>query len=272
MAHLVILVFSRQITNHDAGGISPILDSGLLARATPFVMASGIVAGLDRWPAGRAWLVAAAIAFGLAALLDAAGELWLALHWPPDFDQQMVLLGVQTAAPLLMLASLIAPLGPLLAAAGLWQVPSRASRSVWQAGVILLGALVATGVLALRVLMTIDELTFSVDGAMIYQQLTGAEIALNIIDILAGGGLALTGLAALRAIPRRYLIPEALIGGGALAAVLVSTTARAALSFSMTHKLDFPSWIPALVPFELVGLVILVVGFFSAGISIPGEN
>jgi hypothetical protein len=81
--HLGVLVASRTVMNArlDPAPLSLIWD---LTRAMPLVLAASLVAGRDRWPAGRRWLNAAIAAFALSALLSAAGWLAISVNWPPD--------------------------------------------------------------------------------------------------------------------------------------------------------------------------------------------
>jgi len=239
-----------------------------LRDAMPFVLAAALVAGWDRWPAGRGWLVAAAIAFAGAATLRAAAQLWFGLSWPPEAPPSS---SASVSAELLpVLAAIALPFGPLLAAIGLWRArqPTRWSRS--RLTMLGVAVVVATVILVVRVLLAIRYLGMQSD-LLVYEPFSGGFLLAIVGSTVGGGMLAVLGVAALWAAPRHYLVPEALITVGALAAAVASISAELGLIAVSQETFGF-EWIGWTAYAELLGLLVVALGFLSARISVPGEN
>jgi hypothetical protein len=237
--------------------------------AMPFVLAAVIVAGWDRWPQGRRWLLAAAVAFGVAGALDAATQLWFGLTWPPEPPAD----GVSVSADLLpVLASLALPLGPLLASVGLWRAARLHRHSSRRLATIAAVAMLAAGIMTARLLLAIAamRITFSLE---ISEPFPGGLLLANLAFTVGAGLTAVLGLAAIWAAPRSYFVPEALIAGGAVAAAIASIIREGAPLLVQTHVIGtaWISWVGWTGYVELLGLLTVALGFFSARISVPGE-
>jgi hypothetical protein len=241
-----------------------------LRDAMPFVLAAGLVAGWDRWPAGRSWLAAAAIAFAVAATLDAASKLWLGLTWPPEPPAA----SVSVSADLLpVLASLALPFGPLLAAVGLWRAARAVQHGSRRLAAIGAVAVIAALIMATRLLQASAGLR-SMEGLEVSEPFPGALVLANLAFSVGPGLIAVMAVAAIWAAPRRFFVPEASIAGGAIAAAIAALIAESLPPLVQGHVID-PAWIgwfgwTGYV--ELLGLLMVALGFFSARISVPGEN
>jgi hypothetical protein len=254
--HLVILVATRT-----AMGVYLELSVpsviGYLAGAMPLVLAASLVAGWDRWPAARWWLVAAAIAYGLVALLDVVGTLSMAIGWPPEQAEANPPSTLVRVA-LLVAASLAAP---LLAGAGLWRSAIAAPR------LPLLGTAVAIGLLVL--VTQIVSVLPALDAVLAEPFLVPVSVAFAFVPV----AVAALGVAALRAIPGRYVVPEVLVAIGAMASAAGSAGVYAALS--VVRDASGVAWVEPVVNVSqaigLVGLACVALGFFAARISAPGE-
>ena len=265
--HLGVLVVSRSVMvgSFDPAPLSLVWD---LTRAMPMVLAASLLAGRDRWPAGRGWLNAAAAAFALASILDAVGWLATAVTWPPD--------PADPTLPSVVRISLVVAAGlgaPLLAAVWLWRsrAPSRsvANRAVWLGGAIAV-ALFALAVQVVAILPYYDDILPFFDG----ENQEPLLAAMSAISMLTPVAFAVLGIAAVRAAPGRYLVPEVLIAAGALIAAAASALITAS-SVTLMRAMDPPSWATQLTVANALsitaGLALLALGFFTARISAPGE-
>jgi hypothetical protein len=266
--HLAVLVVSRSVMvgSFDPAPLSLIWD---LTRAMPLVLAASLVAGRDRWPAGRRWLNAAIAAFALSALLSAAGWLAISVNWPPDEADPSSLLNAWRIT--LMVAASVA--APLLAALGLWRgralSRSPTSRAAWLVAALAVAGLVLA-VQVLAVLPYYDDILPFFDGEN-QEPLLATMSAIGMLEPVA---FAVLGIVAVRAAPRRYIVPEVLIAAGALIAAAASALITAS-SVTLMRAMDPPSWATQLTVANalsiLVGLALLALGFFMARISAPGE-
>jgi hypothetical protein len=241
-----------------------------LRDAMPFVLAAALIAGWDRWPAGRPWLVAAAVAFVLAATLDTATELWFGVTWPREPSAA----SVSVSADLLpVLASLALPFGPLLAAIGVWRAARGAGRSSRRLVAIGAVAAIAALIMTTRLLQAIAGMR-SMDGLEVSEPFPGALVLANFAFTLGAGLIAILGLAASWAAPRRFFVPEALIAGGAVAAAIASVVGEGVPLLVQAHVIDIASvgWFGWIGYVELLGLLTVALGFFSARISVPGNS
>jgi hypothetical protein len=84
-AHVVIGFVTDLMLTGDLD-LSPARFVFQLRDAMPFVLAASLVSGAARWPAARRWLAAACVVFVAAGTLNAAGQVFLALTWPPHLD------------------------------------------------------------------------------------------------------------------------------------------------------------------------------------------
>jgi hypothetical protein len=267
VVHVVVSVLARAAVQVIAD-FSPAAMVSYALGAMPLVLAAAILAGRDRWPAGRGWLAAGAVAYMVAAVLDIV--LWLTLAtFPPAVPGEPYQTFATVRGALWLAASFAAP---LLAAAGLWRegnpsVDAAPPAARWLA--VALGALV----LVLAVVPLIGSFgsprsftTFFADQPVL--------LTLTVLVLFTPVALAVLGLAAVRAIPCRYVLPEVLVAVGSFAAAIGS----AAMSAAST-VLDDAAWqglvgpaVTASQAVALIGLAIVALGFFTARISAPGER
>lgn len=267
VVHVVVSVVARAAVQVIAD-LSPAAMVSYALGAMPLVLAAAILAGRDRWPSGRGWLAAGAVAYVVAAALDIV--LWLTLATiSPAVPGEPYQTFATLRGALWLAASFAAP---LLAATGLWRegnpsVGAAPPAARWLA--VALGALV----LVLAVVPLIGSFgsprsftTFLADQPVL--------LALTVLVLFTPMALAVLGLAAVRAVPRRYVLPEALVAVGSFAAAIGS----AAMS-AVSTVLGDAAWQglvgPAVVTSQavaLAGLALVALGFFTARISAPGER
>jgi hypothetical protein len=256
--HLVVSVVTGTVMNRYLE-LSASAVINYLTGAMPLVLAASLVAGWDRWPAGRRWLVAAATAYGAVALLDVAGMVPMAIAWPPDSAAEVNPPITLVRIALLVTAALAAP---LLAAGGLWRDAVAAPR--WP----LLVAAAAVGLIVLVVQVLTILPAFEYRGEETF--LVGASVALALVP----AAVAALGIAAVRAVPRRYVVPEVLIAIGATAFAGGSATVSAATSLVLRNGSE-AQWMGPVVTasnaMSLAGLAVIALGFFAAHVSAPGE-
>ena len=175
-----------------------------LRLALPFLVAAGVMLGVNRWEPGRSWLVTGAWLLAFHGVLDVALELQLAAMandadvfaaTEPWMIARGVLNGVAQA------------LGFAALAIGMWRSPVREWQRIprWMAVIVAVAMGVAVaGLLAVNfaVASAADVLTPPVFAVVV---LGGAFVA-------ATGALAIAGL---RAAPRNRPTPELLIAAGA---------------------------------------------------------
>jgi hypothetical protein len=256
--HLVISVITRTMMYGYLELSAPTV-IGYLTAAMPLVLAASLVAGWDRWPAGRRWLVAAATAYGLVALLDIAGMVSMAIAWPPDSATELNPPITLVRIALLVTAALAAP---LLAAAGLWRDGVAAPRLPF----LMVAAAIGLIVLVVQVLTILPA--FEDRGEESF--LVGASVAVALVP----AAVAALGIAAVRAVPRRYVVPEVLIAIGATAFAGGSAAVSATMSLVPRNGWEAP-WMGPIATasnaMSLVGLAVIALGFFAARVSVPGE-
>jgi hypothetical protein len=241
-----------------------------LRDAMPFVLAAALVAGWDRWPAGRSWLVAAAVAFAVAGTLHAVTSVWFGLTWPPEAPVDGVSLSVGVLS---VLATLALPFGPLLASVGLWRARSTNRHgSRWLATIAAVGT-VAVLVMVTRLLLAIAVLRITYN-LQVSEPFPGALMVANLSFTIGAGLIALLGVAALGAAPGRFFVPEGLIAAGAIAAAVAAIVGEGAPLLIQADVISnsWIGWIPLAGYGQLLGLLVVALGFLSARISVPGEN
>lgn len=265
-ADVVIGIVTNRVLNGDLD-LSPARFVFQLRDAMPFVLAASLVSGAAHWPAARRWLGAACVVFVAAGTLNAAGQIVLALTWPPHFDSGGMAADI---LPLAAFGAIAAPFGPLLAAIGLWQAGTTMHRTGVRFLAVATAAAVATLVLAVRSLIAFSSLSFLAYGVT-HEPFPGAAAITAIVDTVGGAMVAVLAVAAAWAIPRRYVIPQVLIAVGGLVAAIASTTALVGLLLAARAPAGY-GWIGATGYFELLGLLSVALGFFTARISVPGEG
>jgi hypothetical protein len=265
-AHVVIGFATDLKVNGDLD-LSPARFVFQLRDAMPFVLAASLVSGAARWPAARRWLAAACVVFVAAGTLNAAGQVLLALTWPPHLDTGALAADIP---PLGVLGAIAAPFGPLLAAIGLARGSSAMNRTGVRFLTVVGAAAVAAFVLVIRSLIAFNALGFLPD-TVTNEPFPGAATITGVVDTVGGAMVAALAVAAAWAIPRRYVIPEVLIAVGGLVAAIASTTAVAGLLVASRAPAGY-GWIGTTGYLELLGLVTVAIGFFTARISVPGEG
>jgi hypothetical protein len=242
---------------------------GQLMSAMPFVLAAAIAAGWRRWMAGRRWLTAAAAAYALAGGLNAATQVSLALivggDSPPNLDY------VSAFSTGVLLGNLAAAVAMLLAAAGLW----RGSSSVMQSGGRAIASRIAT---ALAALLAVGAV---ISAARVVYELTTLDsadvnplsISASVVFELSSVPLGVLGAVAIRRLPNRYLVPELLIGVGALAASITWWAWSASLFFASSSNPPIVGMtaVATVAVAQLLSIATLALGFFAARVSAAGE-
>ena len=183
---------------------------GWLRAVAPFLVAASVVLGADRWAAGRSSLHLGAAFLGAFALLSLASDAWWALfETNPDEFARLDVQPWLTARGLAAAVTFVA--GYLLLARGMWQSnehrPIGARRAAVAGAIGLLGlasAAIGIGTLAL---VNWDPPT--------PQSLAWVIIAIGVLTPVGFAAVAALGAAAVRALPRRGRLPEALIALGA---------------------------------------------------------
>jgi hypothetical protein len=222
-----------------------------LPLALPFLVAAGVIAGQDRWPAGRRWLTVG------AWLLVAAGALAVVLQVQIAMvdDDLSGILDAQPWSFVRGLASAFAEvLGFASLAVGLWlSRPSEwgAVRPAVIIGIAVVIAIAAAGPVAALGVSAIVLL----DPIVILGQL---PISLG---LFASGALA---VAAMRAAPKMRPLPELLIALGS-----ACTTIAHGIGwwlFYLEPPFETFAWLAAAAG---AGLLVLAAGFWSATLFWP---
>jgi hypothetical protein len=223
-----------------------------LPLALPFLLATGVIAGRERWQAGRTWLTVG------AWLLAAAGALAVLLQ----VQVAMVdddLSGILDAQPWSFIRGVVSAFAELLGfaslAVGLWlSRPSEwgAVRPAVIIGIAVVIAIAAAGPFAALGVSAIDL----PDPIVILSQ---APISLG---LFASGTLA---IAALRAAPRLWPMPELLIASGAACATMAQGIGWW-LFYLGPSDVDIFRWLSVAAS---AGLLLLAAGFWSATLFWP---
>jgi len=224
---------------------------GVLEAAAGFLLPAAIIIGVDRWPAGRRWLLGAAALFTIAGVLNLGMQAWFA--WSQTQDLPMISDTVQSVMVARAFVSVSATtVGMFLVAGGLWLArPPRSVRgrrgTAAAIAIGVLGLVALGGGLALASIIRNDFRTSALYG----------------LTALGSGGTALVAIAALRCIPRRGTLPELLVAiGAALAVVAVAWTHWLLV---LQPLQDIPrelGWVIIFpVAIGVLGMLVAVVGF-----------
>jgi hypothetical protein len=213
--------------------------------------------------------MAAAAGYAAYGVLNAVGELWLAASLSPE-QTTTDLGGMTRISALLTTASVFGIAGPISAAVGLWRAGPVVTPTSTRTAVLTLAAIVAIAVIGLRLWIELGELSLMSSDAF-FRPVSVAEMATSVVYTVGPAGVALLGVAAVRAAPTRYLLPEVLVAIGAFTASIAS--AGLALAQWPMARGDAPlTFVWLMPPMELLGLVTMALGFFAAWISVPGEG
>jgi hypothetical protein len=224
-----------------------------LPLALPFLVSAGVVAGQDRWPAGRTWLTAGAWLLAAAGALAVVLQVQIAFIENDDagfFDAQpwfFIRAMVSAFAEMLGFASLAA--GLWLARPGEWRV-----RPAVMIGIALVIAIAAAGPFAA---LGVSAIVLA-DPVVILGQV---PISLT---LFASGALA---VAAVRATPPMRPLPELLIASGAACA----TIAMGATWWLFYSEPSFETF-GLLSAAASAGLLVLAAGFWSGALFWPVDD
>ncbi|MGI8830631.1 MAG: hypothetical protein ACR2I5_12775 [Candidatus Limnocylindria bacterium] len=221
--------------------------------AAAFALAAALVSGAGRWQPGRKRLLAGAVAFAVAGVLQLAYRSWFAA-WQTE---PRVLSDIETAtlvARAFLEAGAMAA-GTWLAAIGLWQ--SRPRHATGGRAAVVIGV---AAVLALVGTMAV--------GASGMQ--AGPGIALNVTQNLllaiVSMATAFLAIAASRYRPIGHHLPELAIGLGAFTILVMTGVRQWALAITLGEDLSLEAaeivfGVPMLL--SAIGLVLLIIGFAS---------
>ncbi len=262
-AHLLLATAVQGVIGQSSF-FAPAIVIGHLTEAMSFVLAAAVVLGMERWPDGRSWLVAGAIALVVQGILDIVLQAWF---WWIFSLEPFELPGLnQTFAWVRGVAALLTAIAaPALLATGILASPptSRGNRQRARAVALLvllgLAALAAGIVLAVVVAGRSPVPAFDVA----YFALSGMGLA----------GLAALGASALHRLPAHYRMPELLIGIGAGMAVANGAWQTIVnLYWVLQGFADSFGWLQALPnALGLIGLVTVALGF-AAGRIVPPRH
>jgi len=224
-----------------------------LPLALPFLVSAGVVAGQDRWPAGRTWLTAG------AWLLAAAGALAVVLQVQFAFignDDG----GFLDAQPWFFIRALVSAFAELLGfaslAAGLW-LARPAEWRVRPAVMIGIAAVIAIAAAGPIAALGVSAIVLT-DPIVILGQV---PISLG---LFASGALA---VAAVRAVPAVRPIPELLIASGAACATIAMGVSW--WVFYLEPSFETFAWLSAA---SSAGLLVLGAGFWSGTLFWPADD
>ena len=222
-----------------------------LPLALPFLVAAGVIAGQDRWPAGRIWLTVGA---GLLAAAGALAVLFQVQVAMVDDD----LSGMLDAQPWSFIRGIVGALAELLGFAslgvGLWlSRPSEwgAIRPAVIIGIAVVIAIAAAGPVAALGVSTIVLL----DPIVILGQVPFSLV------LFASGALAVS---AVRAAPKLRPLPELLIASGAACATIAMGVSW--WLFYAQPSFEVFRWLSAAAS---AGLLVMAAGFWSGTLFLP---
>lgn len=224
-----------------------------LPLAMPFLVSAGVIAGQDRWPAGRTWLTAG------AWLLAAVGALAVVLQVQITFVENDDA-GFFDAQPWFFIRAMVSAFAELLGfaslAAGLWLArPAewrvRTAVMIGMAAVIAIAAAGPIAALGVSAIVLTDPIVI----------LGQVPISLG---LFASGALA---VAAVRAVPAVRPIPELLIASGAACATIAMGVSW--WLFYLEPSFETFAWLSAA---SSAGLLVLAAGFWSGAVFWPADD
>jgi hypothetical protein len=230
-----------------------------LPLALPFLVAAGVVAGQDRWDAGRTWLVAGAWLLVLDGALAVLLEIQVALL---ENDVN----AFQGAEPWFVvrgIASALAQIGGFASlAAGLWLTRPTEWGVIQRRVAIGLAAVLAVAAIGpFAALNLIPSIPDSSDPNLVIVLLGQVTFTFG---LLALGALAVAGV---RAAPPLRPFPELLIATGAAA----STIATGFTWWAFYTSPDFNVF-AALSAVAQIGLLVVAAGFWSGAMFWPADD
>jgi len=224
-----------------------------LPQALPFLISAGVIAGQDRWAAGRIWLIVGAWLVAIDGVLAVLLQLQVA-----QVNNDVG--GVLEAQPLLLIRGLAGALAHFLGfgslAAGLWLSRAEGWSGVRRAAAIGLAVAIVLAAAGPFAAFTQDYISWTNVVAVV------GQVPFT-LGLLAIGALA---IAALRAAPQgRPALPEFLIAGGAVTNV-IAVGATWWLFYSAPGEI-YPY--PSLSAVGRIALLVVAVGFWSATLFWP---
>ncbi len=239
-----------------AFALQPIAVADVMGSATGLALAAAIVIGANRWPAGRAWLLGAAISFGLSGVLELVLQVWFT-----SFQANpRVLSDIETVG---LVGRAFVGLGALaigagLAAIGLWRgrprTDWRRADPIVIATIGVLGAIAVAGSIGIVVR---DVPTSPIPPVTIVDSMLLAIVALTTAGLAA---------AASRYRPFGHHLPElAILTGALLYLVMTATRPWTLLLIPLDGTAFEGSAFLFGVPLLLgaIGTVVMVIGFGS---------
>jgi hypothetical protein len=227
--------------------------AGWLRSMAPFVVAASVVIGAHRWVAGRTSLHLGAASLGVFALLTLASDAWFALFMtnPDEFaalDVQPWLTARGLAAAVTFLA------GYLLLARGLWR--SSDTHRVGATRAAVMGAVGVLGLASAAIgIWTLTLYNWDAPAPVV----TWILIVQGVLTPLGFAAVAALAAAAVRALPARGWLPEALVAIGA-------TLVCAGLGWGWASGAISPQWDLSFEAMELLSFVVTlvtVIGFLA---------
>lgn len=242
---------------------------GILADASPFLLAAAVLVSVSRWSGGRRWLVAGAALFAFRGLLDLGLDVW-SVSWqtgnaPIDATSLTLMAARGVIAATLSMAA------PLLLAAGLWTERSADRLHGGRLAAMAVLALVGVAATAGGFVVTGTALTSSAFRDSMSQP-AALIVANSVITALHAAAFAALGVAALRVARAGAWLPELLIASGTAAWVGASGWLQwreaqwMAQGTSQGMPADWFSTVTLSNTFVLVGLVAMIAGFAVAGL------
>jgi hypothetical protein len=230
-----------------------------LPSAVPFLVAAAVIAGQDRWPAGRTWLIAGAWLIALDGALAVSLEIQVALL---ENDVN----AFQGAEPWFVvrgISSALAQVGGFaVLAAGLWLTrPTEWGLIQRRVAIGLAAVLAVAAVGPFAALNLIPSIPNSSDPNLVIVVLGQVTFTLG---LLALGALAVAGV---RAAPPLRPLPELLIATGAAA----STIATGLTWWVFYTSPDFNVF-AALSAVSQIGLLVVAAGFWSGAMFWPADD
>ena len=222
--------------------------------ALPFVVAAGVIAGQDRWPAGRTWLTAGAWLLAIGGALAVVFEVQVA------FVENDVA-GIFDVQPWWVARAVVDALAELLGfaslAIGLWLSRPTERGGIHPALMIGIAVVIAIAAAGPFAALGVSAIVLA-DPILILGQV---PISLG---LFASGALA---VAAMRAVPPRRPMPELLIAAGAAC----TTIARGVTWWLFYLEPSFETF-ALLSSAASAGLLVLGAGFWSGTLFWPADD
>lgn len=222
--------------------------------ALPFVVAAGVIAGQDRWLAGRTWLTAGAWLLAIGGALAVVLEIQVA-------SVENDVAGILDAQPWwiarAVVGGLAEPLGFASLAIGLWLSRPTERGGIHPAMIIGIAVVIAIAAAGPFAALGVSTIVLA-DPIVILGQV---PISLG---LFASGALA---VAAMRAAPQWRPMPELLIAAGA-----ACTTIALGITwwlFYLGPSFETFAWLSAAAG---AGLLVLGAGFWSSTLFWPADD